>query len=129
MALPPCHVVYQFYVNTKTNELSCLLYQRSSDYFLANNYNATGAIILTHMLAHICGLKTGEFTHFMGDTHIYKNHMEQCKTQMERSTHPFPKLVVNPSNRNIKEITDFKYEDFKVVNYHPHPNIKADMAV
>jgi dihydrofolate reductase/thymidylate synthase len=129
MALPPCHLSYQFYVNVDKKELSCLLYQRSSDYFLANNYNATGAIILTHMLANLCGLKTGEFTHFMGDTHIYKNHMEQCKTQMERSTHPFPKLVVNPSNREINDLSDFKYEDFKVVNYHPHPNIKGDMAV
>jgi thymidylate synthase len=81
------------------------------------------------MLAHICGLKTGEFTHFMGDTHIYKNHMEQCKTQMERSTMPFPKLIVNPSNREIKDITDFRYKDFKVVNYYPHSSIKADMAV
>ena len=129
MALPPCHVVYQFYVNVDKKELSCLLYQRSSDYFLAANYNSTGAIILTHMLAHICGLKTGEFTHFLGDTHVYSNHIEQCKTQMERSTMPFPKLVVNPSNREIKDITDFRYEDFKVVNYYPHPTIKADMAV
>ena len=124
-----CHVVYQFYVNVDKKELSCLLYQRSSDYFLANNYNATGAIILTHMLAHITGLKTGEFTHFLGDTHVYSNHIEQCKTQMERSTMPFPKLVVNPSNREINDINDFKYEDFKVVNYYPHPTIKADMAV
>ena len=129
MALPCCHVVYQFYVNVDKKELSCLLYQRSSDYFLAANYNSTGAIILTHMLAHICGLKTGEFTHFLGDTHVYSNHIEQCKTQMERSTMPFPKLVVNPSNREIKDITDFRYEDFKVVNYYPHPTIKADMAV
>ena len=105
------------------------MYQRSSDYFLANNYNATGAIILTHMLAHICGLKTGEFTHFLGDVHIYKTHMDQCKTQMERSTMPFPKLVVNPLNREINDLSDFKYEDFKVVNYYPHPTIKAEMAV
>ena len=129
MALPPCHVVYQFYVNVDKKELSCLLYQRSSDYFLANNYNATGGIILTHMLAHICGLKTGEFTHFLGDVHIYKNHMEQCEKQMKRSTHPFPKLILNPSNREIKDITDFRYKDFKIVNYYPHPSIKAEMAV
>ena len=129
MALPPCHVVYQFYVNVDKKELSCLLYQRSSDYFLAANYNSTGAIILTHMLAHITGLKTGEFTHFLGDTHVYSNHIEQCKTQMERSTMPFPKLVVNPSNREIKDVTDFRYKDFKIVNYYPHPTIKADMAV
>jgi dihydrofolate reductase/thymidylate synthase len=129
MALPPCHLSYQFYVNVDKKELSCLLYQRSSDYFLANNYNAIGAIILTHMLAHICGLKTGEFTHFLGDTHIYSNHMEQCEKQMKRSTHPFPTLILNPSNREIKDITDFQYKDFKVVNYYPHPTIKADMAV
>jgi len=129
MALPPCHLSYQFYVNVDKKELSCLLYQRSSDYFLANNYNAIGAIILTHMLAHICGLKTGEFTHFLGDVHVYSNHIEQCEKQMERSTMPFPKLVVNPSNREINDISGFKYEDFKVVNYYPHPTIKAEMAV
>jgi len=96
---------------------------------LANNYNAIGAIVLTNMLANVCGLKTGEFTHFMGDVHVYSNHIEQCEKQMKRSTMPFPKLVVNPLNRKIQDITDFKYEDFKVVNYYPHPSIKADMAV
>jgi len=123
-ALPPCHLLYQFYVNEQTKEISSCLYQRSSDYFLANNYNAVSAIILTHMLGQVCGYKPKEFTHFMGDTHIYKNHYEQCQLQLRRSPHVQPKIKIN---KNITDIEKFEYKHFKIINYYPHPAIKAAM--
>jgi dihydrofolate reductase/thymidylate synthase len=123
MALPPCHLLYQFYVNTETNELSCCLYQRSSDYFLANNYNAVSAIVLTNMLAYLCGYKTGFLTHYFGDTHIYLNHIEQCKEQLTRFPTVPPQLKI--INNDISKIEDFKYSDFKLINYYPQPSIKA----
>lgn len=123
-ALPPCHLIYQFYVNPKTKEISSCLYQRSSDYFLANNYNAVSAIILTHMLGHICGYKPKEFTHFMADTHIYLNHLEQCKEQITRLPSIQPKIKIN---KDIKNIEDFKYKDFKLINYYPQKAIKGKM--
>ncbi len=123
-ALPPCHLLYQFYVNPKTNELSCCLYQRSSDYFLANNYNAVSAIVLVNMLCVICGYVPGDFTHFMGDTHIYNNHIEQCKEQLLRRPTIPPKLEVN---KEIKSINDFKYEHFKLINYFPQKSIRGKM--
>ena len=123
-ALPPCHLLYQFYVNPRTNELSCCLYQRSSDYFLANNYNAVSAIVLVNMLCVICGYVPGEFTHFMGDTHIYKNHIEQCNKQIERVPNITPRIEVN---KEINNIEDFTYVDFKLINYFPQAQIKANM--
>jgi dihydrofolate reductase/thymidylate synthase len=123
-ALPPCHLLYQFYVNPEKKEISCCLYQRSSDYFLANNYNAISAIVLTHMLGQICGYKPVEFTHFMADTHIYLNHIEQCREQIERETSIQPYLEINP---NIKNIHDFQYSDFKLINYYPQKAIRGKM--
>ena len=123
-ALPPCHLLYQFYVNTKTKELSCCLYQRSSDFFLANNYNAVSAIVLVNMLCVICGYVPGEFTHFMGDTHIYNNHIEQCKEQLSRIPNISPKLKVN---KDIKNIEDFEYKDFELINYFPQKAIRGKM--
>jgi len=119
-----CHLLYQFYVNPKTKEISSCLYQRSSDYFLANNYNAVSAIILTYMLGQVCGYKPKEFTHFMGDTHIYKNHFEQCKKQLRRTPHIQPTINLN---KNIKNIEDFTYEDFRIVNYFPQQAIRGKM--
>jgi len=123
-ALPPCHLVYQFYVNTNTNEISCCLYQRSSDYFLANNYNAISAIILTHILGHICGYKPREFTHFIADTHIYLNHIEQCQEQIKRHPSVQPRLKIVG---DIKTIEDFKYDNFKLINYFPQKAIRGKM--
>ena len=123
-ALPPCHLLYQFYVNTKTKELSCCLYQRSSDYFLANNYNAVSAIVLVNMLCVICGYVPGEFTHFMGDTHIYVNHIEQCKEQLSRIPNIQPTIKIN---KEVKNIEDFTYEDFKLINYFPQKSIRGKM--
>ena len=123
-ALPPCHLLYQFYVNPNKKEISSCLYQRSSDYFLANNYNAVSAIVLTHMLGQICGYTPREFTHFMADTHIYKNHIEQCKEQLKREPSIQPRIELN---KNIKKIEDFKYEDFKLINYFPQKSIKGKM--
>ena len=123
-ALPPCHLVYQFYVNPYTKEISCCLYQRSSDYFLANNYNAVSAIILTHMLGQVCGYKPKEFTHFMADTHIYLNHLEQCNEQLKRVPCVQPRIKLNT---NIKNIEEFTYKDFKLINYYPHDKIRGKM--
>ena len=129
MALPPCHVVYQFYVDPTKKTLSCLLYQRSSDYFLANNYNACGAAVLTSILAHVCNLSPGKLTHCMGDVHIYNTHMDQCQIQLQRSPKPFPRLQLNPTAKAMRRVEDFTYADFKLTNYHPHPGLKAPMAV
>lgn len=126
VSLVPCHILYQFYVNPKTNELSACMYQRSSDYFLANNFNAVAVALWVRIFCHLLGFKPGTITHFFADTHIYLNHISQCETQLQRTPTVFPKLEFI---REIDNIEDFNYEDFKLVNYYPQARIKADMAV
>jgi thymidylate synthase len=125
MALPPCHVLSQFYVNSK-NELSCQMYQRSADFFLGVPFNITSYSLLTHMLAQVCGLEVGEFIHTVGDAHIYTNHFDQVKEQICRTPFPAPKLVITNPTTNIDE---FKMEDFVLAEYSNWPAIKAEMAV
>jgi thymidylate synthase len=124
MALPPCHCLFQFYV--ADGKLSCQLYQRSADLFLGVPFNIASYAILTYMIAHVCDLEPGDFIHTFGDVHIYKNHIEQVKLQMERDVRPIPKLVINP---DAKDIFDFKFEDFSLENYDPHPHIKGVVSV
>ena len=125
MALPPCHVMSQFYVN-KNKELSCHMYQRSVDVFLGLPFNIASYALLTHLLAHHCNLKVGELVISTGDTHIYKDHIEQVKEQLTRETHPLPTLMLNASKTNIFEMT---MEDIHLENYQSHGPIKASMAV
>lgn len=122
-----CHLLYQFYINEKTNELSCQFYQRSQDYFLANNFNIISATVLTKMLAHISGYKPGYIYQTTGDTHIYKNHIEQCKIQMKRKPKAFPLLFIEDDN-NINNIEDFNINHFKLINYNPDKKIYAEMS-
>ncbi len=124
MALPPCHIVFQFYV--ANGRLSCQLYQRSADIFLGVPFNIASYALLTHMIAQVCGLEVGEFVHTLGDAHIYQNHIEQAKLQLSRTPYALPTLKLNPSVNNI---LDFKYEDIAIENYTSHPHIKADVAV
>jgi thymidylate synthase len=124
MALPPCHSLFQFYVSN--GELSCQLYQRSADIFLGVPYNIASYAILTLMVGKITGLKPKEFIHTFGDLHLYSNHVEQAKVQLSREPRPLPKMIIHGDQ---KEITDFKYEDFEIVDYNPHPAIKAPIAV
>lgn len=124
MALPPCHVLFQFYV--ADGKLSCQLYQRSADVFLGVPFNIASYAILTMMMAQVCGYKPGEFIHTFGDTHIYLNHIEQAKLQLTREPRPLPKMIINP---NVKSIFDFKFEDFTLEGYNPHPHIKGAIAV
>ena len=124
MALPPCHVLFQFYV--ANNTLSCQLYQRSADLFLGVPFNIASYSLLTLMLAQICGYKPGEFIHTFGDAHIYNNHIEQVKLQLTREPKPLPHMWINPE---IKSLFDFKYEDFELKNYNPHPHIKGKVSV
>ncbi|KAB2869345.1 MAG: thymidylate synthase [Bacteroidales bacterium] len=124
MALPPCHVLFQFYV--ANGKLSCQLYQRSADVFLGVPFNIASYALLTMMMAQVCGLKPGEFVHTLGDTHIYLNHIEQVKLQLTREPRPLPKMIINP---DVKSIFDFKFEDFKLEGYDPHPHIKGAIAV
>jgi len=124
MALPPCHILFQFYV--AEGKLSCQLYQRSADLFLGVPFNIASYSLLTLMIAQVCNLKPGEFIHTFGDVHIYKNHFEQVNLQLSRDLRPLPAMRINPL---IKNIFDFKYEDFFVANYDPHPGIKASVAV
>lgn len=125
MALPPCHALFQFYVSTE-NELSCQLYQRSADIFLGVPFNIASYSLLTLMIAQVCGLKAKEYIHTFGDLHIYQNHVEQVKEQLIRTPRPLPKMLLNPQRRNINE---FVYEDFTLIDYHPHPKISAPVAV
>jgi len=125
MALPPCHVMSQFYVN-KNRELSCHMYQRSVDVFLGLPFNISSYALLTHLLAHHCNLKVGELVISMGDTHIYKDHIEQVKEQLTREPHPLPTLMLNASKNNLFEMT---MEDIHLENYQSHGPIKATMAV
>lgn len=124
MALPPCHLLFQFYVNQQT--LSCQLYQRSADAFLGVPFNIASYALLTAMIAQVCHLQVGEFIHTLGDSHIYLNHIEQVKEQLSRTPRPLPKLVLNPS---IDQIEDFRYEDIEIAGYDPYPIIKGKVAV
>lgn len=124
MALPPCHTMFQFYV--ADGKLSCQLYQRSADTFLGVPFNIASYALLTIMLAQVCNLEVGDFVHTFGDAHIYSNHLEQVNLQLSRDFRPLPTMKVNP---NVKNIFEFKYEDFELVNYDPHPHIKGAVAV
>lgn len=124
MKLPPCHAFFQFYV--ANGKLSCQLYQRSADIFLGVPFNIASYALLTLMVAQVCGLKAGEFIHTLGDAHLYTNHLEQTKLQLSRDFRKLPTLKINPAVTNI---FDFKYEDFTIENYDPHPHIKAAVAV
>ena len=124
MALPPCHAFFQFYV--ADGKLSCQLYQRSADIFLGVPFNIASYAMLTMMVAQVCGLQYGEFIHTLGDAHLYNNHLEQARLQLSRDPKPLPVLKINPE---VKDIFAFKYEDFTLENYDPHPHIKATVAV
>jgi len=124
MALPPCHAFFQFYV--ADGKLSCQLYQRSADIFLGVPFNIASYAMLTMMVAQVCGLQYGEFIHTLGDAHLYNNHLEQARLQLSRDPKPLPVLKINPK---VKDIFAFKYEDFTLENYDPHPHIKATVAV
>jgi thymidylate synthase len=124
MALMPCHSLFQFYV--ANNKLSCQLYQRSADVFLGVPFNIASYALLTMMMAQVCNLELGEFVHTFGDVHIYTNHLEQVKLQLTRSPYPLPQMNINSERKNIDE---FAFEDFELVNYQCHPHIKGDVAV
>lgn len=124
--LYPCHIMFQFYVNVDKGELSCQMYQRSVDCFLGLPFNIASYALLTHMMADHCGLKAGDLVMCLGDTHIYSNHVEQCKIQIGREIREFPKLIIK--NRKDK-IEDYEFDDFELLGYKPHPTIKAEMAV
>ncbi len=125
MALPPCHTMFQFYVS-QDRRLSCQLYQRSADVFLGVPFNIASYALLTLMIAQVCDLQPGEFVHTLGDAHLYSNHMEQTKLQLTRECKGLPQMKINP---DVKNIFDFKFEDFELVGYDPHPAIKAEVAV
>lgn len=124
MKLPPCHVIFQFYV--AEGKLSCQMYQRSADMFLGVPFNIASYALLTMMVAQVCNLEPHEFIHTLGDTHIYLNHMEQVNLQLSRMPRPYPKMIIN---KNVQDIFSFKYEDFKLEGYDPYPSIKAPIAV
>lgn len=124
MALAPCHALFQFYVCD--GELSCQLYQRSADLFLGVPFNIASYALLTMMIAQVCGLRVKEFIHTFGDLHLYTNHLEQTKEQLSRAPRALPKMILNPE---IKELSDFRYDDFQLLNYDPWPAIKAPIAV
>jgi len=124
MALPPCHVMFQFYV--AAGRLSCQLYQRSCDIFLGVPFNIASYALLTMIVARVTGLEPGEFIHTLGDAHIYLNHIEQVKLQLTRDPYPLPRMEINPS---VKDIFNFRFEDFKLTDYISHPGIKGDISV
>ncbi len=124
MALPPCHCLFQFFVCD--GKLSCQLYQRSADIFLGVPFNIASYALLTHMIAHVCDLDVGDFVHTLGDAHIYHNHFDQVALQLSRDLRPLPRLeIVRP----VKDLADFRFEDFVLTGYDPHPHIKAQVAV
>lgn len=124
MALPPCHCLFQFYV--ADGKLSCQLYQRSADTFLGVPFNIASYALLTLMIAQVCNLEPGEFVHTFGDVHIYNNHLEQVKLQLSRPFFPLPQMKLNPE---IKDLFDFKFEDFELIDYQFHPAIKGEVSV
>lgn len=124
MALMPCHCLFQFYV--ADGKLSCQLYQRSADVFLGVPFNIASYALLTMMIAQVCDLAVGEFVHTFGDAHLYTNHLDQAREQLSRSPRALPKMSINPE---VKDITKFSYEDFKLTDYDPHPHIKAEVSV
>jgi len=124
MALPPCHLLYQFYV--AEGRLSCQMYQRSADVFLGVPFNIASYALLTLMVAQVTALEPGDFVHTFGDAHLYNNHIEQAQLQLEREPRPLPTLRINP---DVKSLFDFRYEDFRLENYNPHPHIPAPVAV
>jgi thymidylate synthase len=124
MALPPCHCLFQFFVSE--GKLSCQLYQRSADIFLGVPFNIASYALLTMMVAQVCDLEPGDFVHTLGDAHLYSNHFEQAQLQLTRDPKPLPKMVLNPA---VKDIFGFRYEDFALQGYDPHPHIKAAVAV
>lgn len=131
MALPPCHVLFQFYVTPAAEpggrgRLSCQLYQRSVDVFLGLPFNIASYALLTMMVAQVCELRPGDFVHTAGDAHLYLNHLEQAQLQLTRPPRPLPRMVLNPA---VTSLFDFKYEDFRLEGYEPHPSIKADISV
>ena len=123
-ALPPCHAFFQFYV--VEGKLSCQLYQRSADTFLGVPFNIASYALFTMMIAQVSGLEPGDFIHTFGDVHLYNNHIEQAKEQLNRDLRTLPKMIIN---KEIKDINDFKFEDFELVNYNPHPHIKAAVSI
>jgi thymidylate synthase len=124
MALPPCHTMFQFYV--ADGRLSLQLYQRSADTFLGVPFNIASYALLLQMMAQVTGLEAGDFIHTTGDTHLYLNHIEQARLQLTRAPRPLPRMILNPE---VKDLFDFRYEDFKLEGYDPWPHIKADVAV
>ena len=124
MNLPPCHTFFQFYV--ADGKLSLQLYQRSADIFLGVPFNIASYALLLKMMAQVTGLQEGDFVHTFGDAHIYNNHIEQARLQLTREPRPLPKMIINPE---VKNIFDFKYEDFTLQDYDPHPHIKAEVSV
>lgn len=124
MALPPCHAFFQFYV--ADGKLSCQLYQRSADIFLGVPFNISSYALLTMMIAQVCDLELGDFVHTFGDAHLYSNHFEQAKLQLSREPRDLPTMKINP---DVKDIFEFKFEDFELLNYDPHPHIKAPVAI
>ena len=124
MALPPCHLLFQFYGSD--GKLSCQLYQRSADVFLGVPFNIASYALLTYMIAQVCDLQVGEFVHTFGDLHLYNNHIEQAQLQMTREPYPLPSMEINPQKKSIFE---FEFEDFNLVNYQSHPHIKAKVSV
>ena len=131
MALPPCHVLFQFYVSPSTGSgqagaLSCQLYQRSVDVFLGLPFNIASYALLTMMIARVCGLQPGDFIHTSGDAHLYLNHLDQARLQLARAPRPLPQMIINPA---VTSVFDFKYEDFRLEGYDPYPTIKADISV
>ncbi|MES2201642.1 MAG: thymidylate synthase [candidate division FCPU426 bacterium] len=125
MALPPCHLLFQFYVHTD-GRLSCHMYQRSADLFLGVPFNIASYALLTMMMAQVCGLKPGDFVHSFGDLHLYLNHLDQARLQLTREPRALPTMILNP---DVKNIFDFKFEDFTLTGYDPHPGISAPIAV
>jgi len=124
MALPPCHMMFQFYV--ANGKLSCQLYQRSADIFLGVPFNIASYALLTMMVAQVCGLEVGDFVHTLGDAHLYSNHLEQVDLQLSRDTMALPKMHINP---NVNDIFEFKFDDFELLDYQAHPHIKGAVAV